>query len=369
MSFRRPGLAVGVAAAAVCAAGSVLWVSISSASRPSAAISRSSAAVHRHKTSAPQVGTTAPAGLAQDAGPSAGAALGAYVGPGALAAADALDERLDGKIGSVLDFLPRSSWTSMVDISWTVQRWAGSGFDLVLGVPLLPNAGASLAAGAAGAYDSWFGLLANRLVQSGLGRAVLMLGWQPDDKGRPWYVGSAPRAAEYVTYWRRVQRVMSAVAGSDFVFEWDAGDSGSSPLSPAAMYPGNTYVDIVATDAFDTAPPSTPAASQWTSVLYERYGPAWMWSFAVAHGKPMAIAMWGEVPLAFGGSGDDADYVRQFLRWTTTSHIEMSVLWDYGAWSITRAFPVSAAALTDEVAHAQPASARLPAPGKPGGGG
>ncbi len=284
--------------------------------------------------------------------------LGVYAGPGAATAVDALDFELGGKVRYALDYLPQTSWTTLTDPGWIEQDWSSSPVQMVIGVPMLPVAGATMAEGALGAYDGEFVLLAQRLVADGLGGSVLMVGWQPDDEGTAWYVGSAAEAAVYVAYWDQIEAAMAAVPGAHFVFEWDAGDSGTSPVSPALMYPGNAAVGMVATDAFDVVPAGVPDGEQWTSVLNATDGPAWMASFAVAHGKPMALAMWGVAPTADGGGGDAPAFVDQLLAWAGRENLSMCVLWDDGSSAITGgAFPAAESALVKAVSGGTSAAA------------
>jgi len=274
--------------------------------------------------------------------------LGVYTGPGSASSAEAVAAQLAGKVRYALDFLPRTSWTALTDPTWVAQSWRGAPFELVLGVPMLPNTGGTLAQGASGAFDTRFQLLAQRLVADGLGASILMLGYQPDDAGTPWYAGTPAAARAYVRFWDAIASTMSAVVGAAFTYEWDAGDAGTSPVSPAAMYPGNGAVDIVATDAFDFVGDNPATAGHWSTVLDERFGPAWMASFAAAHHKPMAIAMWGEVPSSLGGAGDDPGYVSELLQWATSEHLAMCVLWDSQALALTNgSFPLADAALRE----------------------
>ncbi len=282
--------------------------------------------------------------------------LGIYAGPGAATGAEAVNDALGGRISYAMDFLPQTSWTALTDPAWLAASWAGSPFDLVLGVPMLPNHGATLAQGAEGAYDGEFTLLAQRLVAAGLGGADLLVGWQPDDAGTPWYVGTAAAAGWYVAYWDRIAAAMRAVPGASFVFEWDPGDAGSSPVRPAAMYPGNAAVDVVGTDAFDTTSPTTPQGEQWAHVLDRTGGPTWAATFAAQHHRLLAVAMWGVVPAAAGGGGDAPAFVTGLLDWAAGQGVTMCVLWDYGSWSISGgSFPAAYSALVAAVgpgAHA-----------------
>jgi hypothetical protein len=289
--------------------------------------------------------TTTPATSTATSTPSA-PPLGVYAGPGAVATAAMVDEQLGGRLRDAFDFLPYGTWTTLTDPSWLADDWRGSSFDLILGVPMLPTAGGTLAEGAAGQFDGQFAGLAERLVADGLGGSTLLVGWQPDDPGTPWSVGSTAAAADYVAFWDRIESTMATVAGAHFVFEWDAGDARTSPIRPTETYPGDAAVGVVATDAFDTGYRNLPATAQWTALLGQPYGPAWTADFAAAHHKPMALAMWGAVPVAAGGGGDNPTFAVQLLRWAAAAHLVDCVLWDYGDWAtMSGDFPATAAAV------------------------
>jgi hypothetical protein len=345
---RWGALAVG----ALVVAGAWVWVArepgaSGTAPRPSPPAAHAGAVASKPPTQTTTDGTAS--GVTGDV------TLGVYAGPGQLAAAESLDHRLHGHVAYALDFLADSSWSTITQPAWLVADWRGGPFRMVLAVPMLPASGATLAEGASGRFDAEYTLLAARLVADGLGTAVLMIGCQPDDKGQPWYVGTEATAAAYVRYWDAIRNSMAAVPGAHFVFEWDVGGGGTSPLSPAAMYPGDAAVDVVATDAFDILPKTAPTSTRWQFLLQRRYGPSWVSTFAAAHHKPMAIAMWGEAPLEAGGAGDDPGFVRAFLAWASTAHLRMCVLWDYSSWAVTGGgFPAADAALLR--AFAPPAS-------------
>lgn len=348
--IRRTALVVVLALAAAALGAAVYTVArVPAGKAPAAATGGGSGAAGRPPTvpaTAPVAPTTTPTTV-----PSlAGVPLGIYAGPGAAAGAEAVNRAVGGRISYAMDFLPQTSWTALTDPTWLAAAWAGSPFDLVLGVPMLPDHGASLAQGAQGAYDAEFTLLAQRLVSEGLGGAVLLVGWQPGDTGTPWYVGSDAAARWYVQYWDRIAAAMKAVPGAAFVFEWDPGDSGSSQVPPASMYPGNAAVDVVATDAFDVVPRGVPQTRQWASVLGRTGGPTWAATFAARHHRLLALAMWGVVPAVAGGGGDAPDFVSDVLAWAAEQGVAMCVLWDYGSWAISGGtFPASYAGLVAAV--------------------
>lgn len=332
--------ALGACAVLLAAAGGILWAvqgptPVRTPSATSTTTTPSTSTRSHQSTSTTTPSTTSP--------PSTGApstvlpALGVYVGPGAATSATAVNQELGGKVTYVLDYLSATSWATITEPTWLAAAWHGTPFRLVIGVPMLPEATQTgLAQGATGAYDGNFATLAQRLVADGLGDATLMVGWQPADPTNPWSVTTAAEAAAYVSYWDDIESTMAGVTGAHFTFLWDVGDPGSKPaVSPTAMYPGDAAVDVVATDAFDTAPSTLAATAQWPHVLDLPDGPAWLASFAAAHHKPMAIAMWGESPTANGGDGDVAQFVSGLLHWASSAGVQMTTMWDYGAATIT----------------------------------
>jgi hypothetical protein len=277
-------------------------------------------------------------------------AFGVYAGPDAVSAAQAFNVAMGGTVSYALDFLPSSSWTSIANPQWTIQRWPLSPFHMIYGVPMLPDSGASLASGATGAYDPSFVSLASNLVAAGEGSAVLMLGWDPLQPGPAWQVQGPGEAADYVRYWRHIVTSVRAVPGAHFTFEWDGGTPIGSPLAPSAVYPGDAYVDLIATNAFDqVAAPTT--GPRWDAISQDTNGPDWFAAYAADHHKPLVIGEWGLEPVtAPGGGGDDGAFAQDLMRWCASNRVALLVTWDYGAWSVTSgAFPSAQATFAHAV--------------------
>jgi hypothetical protein len=292
----------------------------------------------RHHEATPPVRPATPAPWAP--------AFGVYAGPGAVASAQAFDVQKGGPVPYALDFFDSSNWTSISDPQWTIQHWRGSPFHMIFGVPMLPDAGASLATGATGAYDPNFVTLATELVAAGEGNAVLMIGWDPLQTGTSWHVTGSADATAYIEYWRHIVGSMRAVPGAKFQFEWNGGTPGGS-LTASAVYPGNSYVNLIAIDVFDRL--RTPVTgSRWETISTTTNGPDWFFGFAAEHHKPLVIGEWGLVPAATpGGGGDDVHFVRGFMAWCQAHHIALIVTWDYGTWALTSgSFPASERALS-----------------------
>ena len=265
--------------------------------------------------------------------------LGVYAGAGSPAAAAVFQTDAGATVPYALDYLDDASWTTISDPAWFMQRWAGSGFQMIFGVPMLPKTGASLAAGARGDYNALFATLAQILIDNGQASAILMPGWDPEQQSLPWSVNTTAEAEDYVAEFNQIVATMRAVPGAKFQFVWDVSNS-PDPVTPAALYPGDAVVNIVATDAFDLG--IGPVNQRFSEVARVPYGLNWFAGFATHHGKALMIAKWGVAPTANLGGGDDPGFVSDLLSWSSEKHVFAAVTWDYGTWAITGgAFPRS----------------------------
>jgi beta-mannanase len=273
--------------------------------------------------------------------------LGAYAGPGNTAGVADLNGVVGFKVHYVMDFLDGTSWATMTDPAWAVSNWAGTGYQMIWGVPMLPNSGASLETGATGAYDQYFTTIATKLVAAGQGSSIIRLGWEFNGSWFPWAANG--HAAAFIAYWQQIVDSMRAVQGADFKFEWNPtrGDMGVGDL--ADYYPGNAYVDIVGLDVYDQEWGSYPGAvAEWSHMLTQSYGLDWLASFGAAHGKPISIPEWGLGCPGNGevSGGDNAYYVQQMANWVNSNNVSNVVAWEYGSNPLPSAsqFPLATAA-------------------------
>ena len=269
--------------------------------------------------------------------------LGVYAGAGSPAAATVFAADTGTTVHYALDYFDDTNWSTISDPSWFLGRWAGTRFQMIFGVPMLPKTGASLAAGARGDYNGLFATLAKVLIDNGQASAILMPGWDPEDTSYPWGVSTTTEAEQYVAEFNQIVATMRAVPGAQFQFVWDASNS-SNKVSPSAVYPGDAVVNVIATGSFDIG--TGPAGQRWSEVAQSPYGVNWFDDFAVRHDKPFMIAEWGLAPTSAEGAGDDPLFVQDLLTWASQRHVFAAVTWDYGTWAITGgAFPRSAALL------------------------
>jgi hypothetical protein len=259
--------------------------------------------------------------------------LGVYVGAGNRAGLDEFSHWLGLPVGYAEDYLPFGTWPSPATSAWVLKRWQGTGLTLVLGVPLVPTSGGSLAAGAAGAYDQWFAALARQLADAGEGNAILRLGWEFNGTWYPWGVRTNADARTFAAYFRRVVTTMRAVAPG-LRFDWNPSAGVWPTFDIAQAYPGDAYVDEVGLDVYDQswiADYGSPQA-RWNDFLRQTVGLAWQRSFARAHGKQVSFPEWGVTVRPDGhGGGDDPFYVEQMASWIASSDTAYAVYFDYNA--------------------------------------
>lgn len=231
--------------------------------------------------------------------------------------------QMDGSTGS-LAFLQREDWSMVPNLPIP-------GYQLVIGVPMLPKNGAktTLAEGAAGDYDTYFRTMATSLIDEGLQNSWLRLGYEFDNSGlkgpsSPWGTGnSTTQEAYFAQYWQQIVTTMRAVPGANFKFVWNpdgyaflgANDPDypkSGGFDPAAAWPGKQYVDYVGADVYDWEPTAESAytpAENWADFIQPQIQAAQQ--FASSVGVPLSFPEWGVMSKGpvFPGMGDDPGYV------------------------------------------------------------
>jgi len=280
-------------------------------------------------------------------------ALGVYAGAGNPSGVAAFGQATDTTPTLESDFLPASGgWAGMdgsgpassSSLQWFFNRWGGSGYTLVLGVPIIPkdssgNPSGTLAGGAAGSYNSYFTTLAQNLVSAGFGNSYLRLGWEFNGNWFAWKVTDSADAANFVAYWQNIVTAMRTVPGANFKFVWNPNATGSygSAYTPAQTYPGNAYVDFVGTDVYDNEP--------WSTQLTQTWGLNWLAAFSAAQGEPICFPEWG-----VGTNGDDPAFIGDMASWFRSNRVAWESYFAADGHDITNgSFPNSLAAFISDL--------------------
>ena len=214
-----------------------------------------------------------------------------------------------------------TTWDQLVDPWFTRPssdwgRWLAAdpkGRRMVLSQEMVPDQAPAnwRQLGAAGAYDRYIRELASNLVAAGMGNSVIRLGHEMNGT---WYhdsLGTDPALyGDWTAYWARIVRVMRSVRGAHFLFDWNV-NAGHQDIPLASYYPGNSVVDVIGVDIYDSGMPGDPSdpAARWARLASEPGGLDQIVAFARQHGKPLSFPEWGVVNPDSGGLGDDPAYV------------------------------------------------------------
>ena len=274
------------------------------------------------------------------------AAAGVYSGAANAAGAAGFAAGTGTHVTVVEDYLPGGSWAQIDGPDpWVFGAWRGSGYQLVLGVPMFDNSGnETLAAGAAGAYNANFVTLAQTLVSSGEGNAILRLGQEFTGSWNAWKVTDAADAANYAAYYAQIVTSMRSVPGQAFRFIWEGADPEDGSYSGAytadQSYPGNQYVDYIGTDTYDQSwagncglafnNTATPLSSLCSFNAVTLPGLNRVAAFAAAHGKPVVFPEWGLAIRGDGhGMGDDPTFIQQMDDWISFHNVAFDLYFNF----------------------------------------
>jgi hypothetical protein len=205
----------------------------------------------------------------------------------------------------------RSTWADITSPAWLYQIWKGAPQTVAFGEPMLPSgvAGVTMAACAAGAYNSYWQQFGANLSAYGLGNSIVRLGWEFNGNWYPWQASSP---STWVRCWQQI--VTSArTTAPGLQWDWNVNRGVSSGLSdPTLAYPGDAYVDTVGVDSYDMYPAATTSAG-WDTQLNGTQGLMYWLNFAKAHNKKFAVPEWGSVNTGSSAGGDDPAYVNDML--------------------------------------------------------
>ncbi len=281
--------------------------------------------------------------------PTPSAAVGVYTGAANPSGAAGFAAATGAHVTMVEDYLPSGPW-SQIDgaggsLGWMFDAWRGSGYRLVLAVPILDNSGTdTLAQGAAGAYNQYFVTLAQTLVGSGEPNAILRLGWEFTGSWDSWRVTDTTDAANYAAYFRNIVNAMRSVEGQAFQFIWEGADpqDGSYPGAYTAddSYPGDAYVDYIGTDTYDQSWNNGCGIPFNNTITAAESNCNWatgglpsltrVADFAAAHGKPVVFPEWGLAIRGDGhGMGDDPVFIQQMAAWISSHDVAFDIYFNF----------------------------------------
>jgi len=252
------------------------------------------------------------------------------------------------------DFNADANWADIEGQSWQLDDWgpwvnAKAGRNYIHSVSPFPSSGGSLSDCASGAYDYHWQKLGQNLVNNKLQNTYLRFGWEMNANFMRW--SSFGKEAAFVGCTQKFVTAMRSVPGSNFKFAWNInGGYSSDSIYLSKIYPGNEFVDFIATDQYDQAysantyPYPSPCDSvcvatrqqnAWNEVLNSQgAGLKAVSAFAQSKGKPLAIGEWGVFNRPDGHGGLDNPYfVQKMAEWINdpVNNVAWHVYFDFNA--------------------------------------
>jgi len=180
--------------------------------------------------------------------------------------------------------------------------------------------------GARGLYDNYAKQFARNLVSLGLSNSIIRLGWEANAQSdTETALGNTPTDwRDWAKYWANLATSMNSVPGAHFLFDWTINQYWE-PIPLQDWYPGNSVVDIIGIDAYDSGIANSDLSpdQRWNTLYNEQDGLAAVAAFAKANGKPLSIPEWGlEVSGSSEGANDDPAYVLGLAQFIDTHDVE-----------------------------------------------
>jgi hypothetical protein len=321
----------------------------------------------------PATGTWSSSGASSGAPSTDAAGLGLYDGKSKPAGIQTAATWLgsSSSIKYAMDFVDATDW-SHISNPYQLPNWKGSPFTMVWGIPMLPCGGPNTQCAtnvsdynlvASGGADSYYKTLAQNLVSAGFGSSFIRLGWEMNASSMGWSIcnqeGSAPTSwiNDFVPAFRNIVTSMRSVSGASFKFIWNPIDTSNSSCPGVHLenlYPGDSYVDVVALDVYDGIGTEISSdATRYTDLLNgvgsggytavtpntingqsfsgDGYGMKWLAAFGKEHNKEISLPEWGlEATSQNAGGGDDAYFVTQMANWIKANATGPAIFWNSG---------------------------------------
>ncbi len=210
-------------------------------------------------------------------------------------------------------FTDRRDWYHIVAHNWPVGAFTRAEFPGRISVaqPLFPRDGDEGSC-ARGDYDGHWAEFGRTLTKFGRSDAYVRLGWEFNGDWFWWYVRDAET---WKACFRKAATAIRSTA-PDVKIEWNmTAHRDHVPEGGAGVwdaYPGDSYVDVVSIDAYDSYPASV-TQKIWDAQCHQKAGLCTVIQFAREHGKPFAVPEWGLVRSA-GGGGDNPFYIQKMYE-------------------------------------------------------
>lgn len=227
----------------------------------------------------------------------------------------------------------RGTWAQMVASAAWVGNYARRHPDevkIAVSIGLVPKAArGQFVACANGDFDQHIRQIGTTLLAKSDNHTLLLrLGWEANNLNSfPWEVTGD--GTTWKACFRRWVDVLRSLPGSErFVMVWNMATKGHLPYHVDQIYPGNEYVDIVATEYYDRCPAITNEKlwQQRLNSTKPNGSPtglgSWL-AYAKSKGKRLAIPEWGiggprkpgVCNKTVDGGIDNPFFIQRFRQW------------------------------------------------------
>jgi hypothetical protein len=279
-----------------------------------------------------------------------------------------------------MDFVDATDWAHISD-PWQLSNWKNSPFTMIWGIPMLPCGGPSTQCAtnvsdynlvASGGADGYYKTLAKNLVSAGFGSSDIRLGWEFNGSSMGWSIcnqdGNGPTSwlNDFVPAFRNIVTSMRSVSGASFKFIWNPIDTSNSSCPGVHLenlYPGDSYVDVVALDVYDAIGTKissnatrysdllngvgsggyvavSPNAINGQKFAAQGYGLKWIAAFGKEHNKEVSLPEWGLMAASQNaGGGDDGYFVTQMADWIKANATGPELFWNSGGGTLPLDIP------------------------------
>jgi len=254
------------------------------------------------------------------------------------------------------DFEASTSWGEIEDAEWLYGPWGtweqnNPNGNILIGVPLIPGDGSTLAAGASGAYNSHFTTMCSNMQRFGLTRAILRVGWEMNLGYTKW--NAAQDQAHWVPAFQQAANTIHAyntAHGTSYKVCWNP-SNGWDQQATDQDWNGlsSQYVDYIGVDVYDDYPHGgngsqneyantsnttyQPTAAQqaqaWTD-FQDNYGLSYYTSLSQSTGIPLIVPEWGVWGVNEGrpAGGDDPAFIQNMYNWFKANNIQIECYFD-----------------------------------------
>lgn len=252
--------------------------------------------------------------------------------------ADDFETWLGAAVDLVDKHADRSSWGGMAtSISDFGTLNAAADQAIVWSIPPMLSSGTTLAAAAAGSYNSNYDTIAAAVLAAHnkpSGPILIRTGWEQNGDWQPWAAQDSTNGDYFKAMWVHFVTRFRA-ASNRFKFIWCPNQG---QADPDLSWPGAAYVDLIGMDVYYNAGSNAGDGTGYFGFIKtDTYGLDWLVAKGATESLPICIPEWGVKASQGANVGEpgpatetstQAPYVALFCDWMHDNGVFYSTYWD-----------------------------------------